>query len=68
MLENGMNFSNLMLNMQIGAIKHDMARDEYKISLTESLIKQGAKAELIDSEWLVKVMDKVREFEKETAE
>lgn len=68
MLENGMNFSNLMLNMQIGAIKHDMAQDEYKISLAESLIKQGAKAEFIDSEWLVKVMDKVRTFEKETTE
>ena len=54
--------------MQIGAIKHDMALDEYKISLAESLIKQGSKAELIDSEWLVKAIGQAGEFEKEMAE
>lgn len=65
MLENGLDFSELILNMQIGAIKSELKKGEYKISLAESLLNQGTHAELVNDSWLMKQIKHIELIEKE---
>lgn len=68
MLKNGIDFAELMLNMQIGAIKTEIDRSKYKINLAESLLEQGPHTELIDRNWLLQEIKRIELMEKEKEE
>lgn len=68
MLQNGIDFAELMLGMQIGAIRSEMNRSEYKIRLAEKLLKQGPHAELVDKNWLMEEMKRIELMDREKEE
>lgn len=68
MINIGVNYSDIMLRVQIDTIRKEIRRSEYKISLAEKLLMQSQRTTPIEGDWLIEEIKQIELMEKEKEE